>query len=131
MSAMTNITVKASDGTTDVVYTALTPSAGDRSPAKWRANANTAIPGNRPTFSMITRDNGDRTARRVVCTGSYPITAAIDGVETQRGLVPFELTMAIPQLLDADQVKEAVYQFTNLCVSTLVRGALNDGYAPT
>lgn len=39
MPQMANITVKKADGTTDVVYTALTPAGGDNSPARWSANA--------------------------------------------------------------------------------------------
>lgn len=39
MPNMANITVKKADGTTDVVYTALTPSAGDKTSARWSLTA--------------------------------------------------------------------------------------------
>lgn len=39
MPTLSNITVKKNDGTTDVIYTGVAPSAGDKSPAVLRNNS--------------------------------------------------------------------------------------------
>ena len=65
MAQISDITVKKADGTTDVVYVAATPSAGDKSPAVWTQNAFSGIQGFRPRFEVQTQDNGAGNVRQM------------------------------------------------------------------
>jgi len=87
MPQIANITVKAANGTTDVVYTAMTPSSGDTTPAFWRAEGSGASASLRATFQLSSKWNGPKTARRVTGAFQYPQTATVDGVE--RSLTAF------------------------------------------
>lgn len=131
MPNIADITVKAANGTTDVVYTALTPSAGDKVPARWRANAASTIPSHRPMFELVAADNGTRDGRRVRFSGKYPVLQTVESVETVVAIVPFEGSFMIPQNVDATLVSQAVAQLTNLTVAALIRQCINEGQAPT
>lgn len=131
MPQMANITIKKADGTTDVVYTALTPSAGDSVAAQWRANAVSTIAGHRPQLSMQTQNNGTRTGRKVRIALMYPVTQTVGGVETKIGIIPLELTGTIGLNFSDDVVAEAVHQFGNALVSVLIRDSLKAGFSPT
>lgn len=132
MPTMANITIKKKDGTTDVVWSASQPSAGDKTPAKWRSNTVHSVLGFRPVFQMACADNADGSGRRITVDGAYPLIATENGVEVRKGIVPFKATMLIPQFFtDPAQLDEAIYQFGNLLVSSLVRQSIQEGFAPT
>jgi transcriptional regulator of met regulon len=59
MPAMANITVKKADDTTDVIYVAISPSAGDKVPAIWQVTASQPI----KVFDRISRSRPRRTLR--------------------------------------------------------------------
>lgn len=127
MSNMANITVKAANGTTDVVYNALTPSAGDSVSAMWRPNAASTIAGHRPVVQMRTQFNGPRTARRVHFSGKFPVIADSVVVAT----IPVEYNITLPMGIEDAAAAEAVHQFNNLLVATLVTDSIKAGFAPT
>lgn len=129
MPQMANITVKASNGTTDVVYNAATPSAGDKSPAVWRVNAANVVPMYRPSFSLVMRDNGQKTGRHVEGVLKYPIVVTEGGVPVLKATVPLSFSGTLPTNVDASLVKEASYQFGNLIASALIRGCLDEMYS--
>lgn len=132
MPNIANITVKAANGTTDVVFTALTPSAGDKSPARWRANAAHAIPAYRPIFELLGRPSGaTQNARRMEATLMYPVITQVNGVDQIAFTVPLRVDITLPQGVPQDAVKEAIYQGSNLLVSTLIRQCLEEAQAPT
>lgn len=131
MAQIANITVKKNDGTTDMVYTALVPSAGDTVPAQWRADAASTIPAHRPTLKMLTQNNSKRNARVERISFAYPVFQTIGGVEQKIGVIPMELNATIGTNFDTAIINEAVTQFGNLVVSALIRQSMKDGYAPT
>lgn len=131
MPSMANITVKASNGTTDVVYVAAVPSAGDRSPAKWTVEAANVRPAYRPTLTLVSRDNGPKTARVMEIELSHPIIEAVNGIDTVTGTVPIRVSLILPTKLSSVAVKEPVYQIGNILASAVMRGALEVGYAHT
>lgn len=131
MPQMANVTVKAADGTTDVVYTALTPSAGDSVPAKWRVETAAAVVANRPTQSMLAQDTTKKDARKVILRGKYPVSRTVNGEVVQVGVIPLELSGVIGLQFTQAEIDEAVMQHTNFCVSALIRNSFKAGYAPT
>lgn len=131
MPQMANVTVKAANGTTDVIYTAQTPSAGDSSPAQWSANAASAARAYRPVIRMVSQPNGPKTARRVTITGKYPVVRVIGGEQTLVGTIPLEFSALLPNLVTDAEAQEATRQFENFLVATLPRECIEQGFAAT
>lgn len=132
MPSMANITVKKNDGTTDATYTAVVPSAGDKSPAVWRNNGMGTAPAHRTEYSMVSSWNGPRTARKVTVKYMYPITAV--GTDGKTNVVDRAWRTEeyiIPQTMPDADINEFVSQSANLGVSTLVKDCLKSGYAAT
>lgn len=130
MPSMANITVKDS-ASVDVIYVAAVPSAGDRSPAIWRANALSPIIGFRPSFSVMTRDNQKQSGRIMEASFRFPVLGTIDGQTVLLATVPFTFAGTIPTNIDSTLALNAFTQFGNLCAASLIRSVVSDGYAPT
>lgn len=130
MPSMANITVKNA-ANADVVYVAAVPSAGDKNPATWRANALSALIALRPTFSVATRDNQRQNGRVLDASFRFPIWDTVNGVPTLLATVPFSLTGTLPTNVDSDDVADAFTQLGNLIASALIRSVALEGYAPT
>lgn len=133
MPQMADITVKKADGTTNIVYTALTPSSGDKTSAQWRSETAGAAPGLRPTFEMQSQWNGPRTARRANFSGQYPytVTDTTTSQTTVKARIPFQASFVLPVEIPDTVIAEAVAQITNLVASALVQSSVKMGYAPT
>lgn len=133
MPSMANITVKAANGTTDVVYTAMAPSSGDGVAAVWRNEAAGAATAFKPSFSLVSKFNGNKTARRLNATYYMPQTAtdSTTGLTRVVNSIPITFSCALPIEVPQTNIDEAVHQLTNLLSSTLVRDALKAGYAPS
>jgi hypothetical protein len=136
MAAIANITVKKADGTTDIVYDAISGSGGDNSPAVWRQDTGAAagLPvGLRSWLKMLTKWNGPKSARQV--TFEYVSPYALQDSTTTKYSASDRVVVTgiitIPQAIPASQINEAVYQSLNLLASTLVKSSAASGYAPT
>lgn len=137
MPSMASITVKKADGTTDIVYDAITASGGDNSPAVWRQDTGAAagLPvGLRPTFKLLSKWNGPKTARVLVPEFVYPyavqdstttLYSAKDRVVFSNG------AFTMPQAIPSSSLNEAAAQGENLLASALVKSCIQAGYAPT
>lgn len=133
MPQMANITVKNAAGT-DVVYVAASPSAGDKTPAVWTQNALSGMAGLRPKFTVTSRNGGENgNVRRVDFTLEYPVsyTDSTTSRDIWLASVKFTGSVALPSSVSTDDWDEAFTQAGNLLVSSLVRDAVSDGYAPT
>lgn len=128
MPNMASITVKNA-ANADVIYVAASPSAGDRSPALWRANAASPIIGFRPSLSVLTRDNANRNGRIIQGTFKGPIVAAVSGVDTLLATVPLSFSGTLPTNVSSALVADMYIQFGNLLVSTLLRSIAEEGYS--
>lgn len=133
MPSMANITVKAANGTTDVVYTGVSPSSGDNVPAIWRNESAGTAAAFKPTLNLSFKDNGPKTARRMASEFKWPQTAT----DTTTGLTSVVNTGFItisglfPKTMPQATVDEIVHQATNLFASTLYRDCLKSGYSAT
>lgn len=132
MTNMANITVKKNDGTTDVIYTALVPSAGDKTPAIWKNQTVGTAMAHRPEMTLISRDNGNSSARRVYDKFTYPtLVTDAQGKVTVADKLIIETTAIIPKGMPDADVNEAISQHANLHASTLFKDSYKAGYAPT
>lgn len=130
MPAMANITVLDRAGA-NVVYTAVSPSAGDRIHAVWRANALSPIIGLRPHFKVVTRDNGKQNGRIIQGDLVFPVTG-LDGVNPiVLAKVPLSFSGTLPTNVTATDVENAFVQFGNLIASALIRAVAAEGSSPT
>lgn len=130
MPAMAPITVKKNDGTTDIVYTNLAPSAGDKVFAVWSALTAAAIAAFRPIYRMASQFNGDQTTRKITTRYVYPVTAVENTVTVLKGKCIAETTWSVPMnIADAD-INEFVSQYANLNASVLAKDSVKQGYAP-
>lgn len=135
MPAMAAITVKKFDGTTDIVYDALSASGGDNSPAVWRQD--TGEVGGKPVglrklFKLLTKWNSPKTARQMTFEYVFPY-AVQDSTTTlysAKDRIVMTGIMTIPQGVPATEINEAVYQGLNLLASSLVKQSGAAGYAP-
>lgn len=132
MPQVANITVKKNDGTTDVIYTAVAPSAGDKSPAIWRNTTVGNAAAHQPQVQMVSRANGLGTARRVEVTATYPtLVTGGDGKISVADKVVVTLSGVIPLGMPTIDVNEAVSQLLNFCAAALVKDSFKTGFAPT
>jgi len=135
MPTMASITVKKNDGTTDIIYDALTASGGEGIPAVWRQDTgNTAgLPvGLRSQFSLATKWNGPKTARQVKFDLSFPY-AVQDSTTTlysAKDRVVYSGIITIPQAIPSSSINEAVAQGLNLLAAALTKSSAQAGYAP-
>ncbi|DAD52319.1 coat protein [ssRNA phage SRR6960799_23] len=134
MPDMANITVKAANGSTDVVYDKCTPSAGDSVPAIWRATAAGTSANTRPELRMTSQDVGQGSSfRRTRLTFRYPwsVTDANLGITTVKDYIQVNRDIVAPKGCPSAIVDEAVAQFANLNDSSLIVTSDQVGFAPT
>lgn len=129
---MANITVKKSDGTTDIVYTAQQPSAGDNQAAIWKDETTGTVLAGRPTLSLVARNNGSKKARRLNASYVYPKVRTDPQAQTVvLGGASGDATFLIPQDMTMTEIREFAHQFTNLMASALIKSCLITGYSAT
>jgi len=130
---MADITIKKSDGTTNVTYTQVTASGGEKSPAVWRDNSFGGTIGQRPELRVRAQANGSQTTRRV--EGSYTMPQLYTDTTTSLSKVAARanasFSAAVPLDMTDAQLSEFAAQFGNLVASTLLKSVLASGYAPT
>jgi hypothetical protein len=132
MPQMADIVVKKNDGVTNVTYTAVVPSAGDKSAALWRNQSVGTAPAHRPTLVVSSRPNGTGTARRLDYEFTYPsLVVGTDGKTTVADKFVVTCSLLVPNgMADAD-INEAAAQSANLMASTLLVSSVKAGYSPT
>lgn len=132
MPTMADITVKKADGTTNVVYTAVKPSAGDRVPAIWRSNSAAAFGAGKPELQCIARDASNG-AQRVV---TWKLVMPETYTDTTTGLVSVRYKDVASAVFTVDQRiadsfhAELAAQFPNLMISALAQDVNKTGFAP-
>lgn len=136
MPTMANITVKKFDGTTDIVYDALSASGGDGSPAVWRQDtgAVAGLPvGLRNSLQVWTQWNGPKSARQMKFNfvSPYSTQDTTTTLYSAKDRVVLTGIATIPQAIPSNVINESIYQGLNLLASTLVKSVGSSGYAPT
>lgn len=133
MPTMANIVVKKNDGTTDITYTAVTPSSGDKTPAAWKSQSVGTAPAHQPEFRLASREAGAGKKRALRSTFVYPqiatntttsVTSVID-----RAMAATDWN--IPKDMSQTDINEFVSQYANMLVATLVKDCVKAGYSAT
>lgn len=133
MTTIADITVKKADGTTNILWSAITGSGGDKSPALWRSNSTVGTVGQKPWFQVVTNSNQGKTGRRVSISAQYPMvyTDTTTTLTQIRDKGTFSGDFFVPGNLDAVNAGEFAAQIANLIASAMVVGSITSGYAPT
>lgn len=132
MPTAANVTIKKNDGTTDIVYTLVAASAGDKIPAVWRSNTVGTANAHRPVMQTWAYPNGQKTARRVQAKFVYPTTT----VDTQ-GKIQIadqligEVNVLVPQGMPDTDLNEAASQFCNWLATTMFKDTVKSAFAAT
>jgi hypothetical protein len=133
MPNLANITVKKFDGTTDVIYTGVSPASGDGSPAVWRNEAIGVAANHRPELRLTSKDVKSGKARGLRATYAYPqiatntTTSLTSVVDTMRVSADWD----IPKGMSQTDINEAAYQFGNLMAAALIKSCTASGYSAT
>lgn len=133
MTAAADITIKKADGTTNITWTLIAASGGDKSPAVWRSNTATGTPGQKPEIRCSSAGNAGFTGRRVTvdCTFPQVYTDTNTSLTQVRSRANVKLEAFVPSDMDATTASEFGAQFGNLMAAALLSGSLASGYAPT
>jgi hypothetical protein len=135
MPAMASMTVKKNDGTTDIVYDALSASGGDGSAAVWRQDtgAPAGLPvGLRPTLKLFSTWNGPKSARQMKFNFVMPY-ATQDSTTTlysAKDRIVADGIITMPQGIPSANLNE-VYQLFHLLSHALIKSSVAAGYSPT
>lgn len=130
MATIADIVIKKSDGTTNITYTAISGSAGDKSPAAWRSDSSATLRGNRDVVTLVTQDNGARTARRSNSKAVMPVARTVSGVEVVTDKVIGDLSFLVPNALTDAEISEKIDQALNMFSCPVFRAAIKAGFSP-
>lgn len=137
MPTAASITIKKSDGTTDIVYDLITASGGDNSPVVYRQDTGAAagLPvGLRATFRLMSKWNGSKTARVFNHEFEYPYAvqnSTTTRYESTDKVVFKNGSLTVPQGVPSSVISEATAQYCNLLGSSAVKAQFASGYAAT
>lgn len=138
MAQMADITVKKSDGVTNVTYSAQSPSSGDKTAAIWKLKtAGTAV-GFQPELRLTAQGaNGQVAAgvsgpvRKLRATFFYPqlVTNTTTGITSVYRQAMSSSDHTLPTDMSAADVAEYAAQFANLLASALIQSCVKEGYS--
>lgn len=132
MPGQVNVTIKKNDGTTDITYTAVAPSAGDKSPAVYRSQTVGSAAAHQPEMRITSRPNGPGTARRVEGVYVYPsLVTGSDGKISVSDKFILNFSGVVPLGMATVDVLEAASQGANFIAHVQVKDVLKTGFAPT
>lgn len=133
MPQAANITVKKADGVADVIYTVISPSAGDSAPAIWRNKTVGNAVMHQPELRLSSKEANGGKERRLRATFVYPQVA----VNTTTGITSVvDKSMAsadwtISKSMSDAAMLEFAHQFANLLYATLTKSCVIDGVSAT
>lgn len=131
MPSMANITVKKNDGTTDIVYTGVSPSSGDATAAIWKSQTVGSAPAHQPEFRLTGRDASSGLKRALRSTYVYPqiatdtttsLTSVVDRAQA-------DTNWNFPKGMSQADINEFVSQYANMLVATLIKDCVKQGYS--
>lgn len=133
MPSIANITVKKNDGTTDIIYTGVSPSSGDKTPAVWKAQSVGSAPNHQPELRLISREASNGAKRGLRSTYVMPqiATNSTTGITSVVNSAMASTDWNFPKGMDQAAINEFVSQYANLLVSTLVKDCIKSGYSAT
>lgn len=133
MPAIANITVKKNDNTTDIVWTGISPSAGDGVPAIWRSQTVGNAAAHQPELRLSAKDGSNGAKRVMRVTYVYPqiSTNTTTGVTSVVDKMAFAGDWQLPKGMAATDINEACSQLAHMLASTLLKDCAKQGFSAT
>jgi hypothetical protein len=133
VSSISNITVKKDDGATDIIYVAKSPSSGDGTPARWRADSAGTADAFKPELTVAGHLNGGGTARWLNFRYTMPhvFTDSTTSLSAVNSRAQASLDMSFPVSMPDSVTNEFVSQFCNLVNKTEIRTIMKEKFPPT
>jgi len=133
MTAATNYSIKKYDNATSIVYTNVKGSGGDGDAALWRSDTVAGPVGQHPWFSLTSKWNGDKTARRIDVAFAYPSVYTETNTSLQKviGVVPMSFSIVVPQGIVIADIQEASAQAVHLLSDPQTIAQIVAGFAAT
>lgn len=133
MPQLANLTVKKYDGTTDVVYTAVSPAGGDGLPAVFKNQTVGTTPGQQPELRVSARGRSKKGVPFRTMNMSYKYPKAVSNTSTGELTLSDGVTVTVHvdvnQTMSGAEINEAVYQSLNLAANSSIKAAARDGYS--
>ncbi|UUW21305.1 MAG: hypothetical protein [Sanya fiers-like virus 17] len=131
MPQMADITVKKDNGTTDIVFSAQSPSSGDGTAAVWKSTTVGTAASHQPELRLSAREGAKGARRALRATFVYPeiATNSTTGVTSVVQKALFATDVTLPKDMAATNIAEAVSQYCNLLASALIKSCLKSGYS--
>lgn len=128
-----NITVKKFDGTTDVIYTSVSPSPGDGAPAIWRNQTVGSAAAHYPEFRLSSREGSAGKERRLRSTYLYPQIAAnsTTGVTSVVEKATASTDWVVPKGMSTVDIQQFAAQYANLLAAAIIKQCVVDGVSAT
>jgi hypothetical protein len=133
MSAATDITVKKDDGATDIVYVLKSPSSGDGTPTRWRADSAGTADSFKPELTISGHLNGANTARWMNLKFTMPqvYTDTSTSLSAVASKATASLDFSFPVSMPDTVVNEAVSQLFNLINNSKLRTMFKEKFPAT
>lgn len=133
MPGLANITVKKNDGTTDIVYSGVSPASGDGTPAVWRSETIGSAMAHRPELRLTSREASKGSRRAMRATFQYPqiATDSTTGLTTVVDRAAADVNWIMPKSMTSADINEFASQFANLLASTLLKDCVKAGFSAT
>lgn len=133
MPSLANITVKKNDGTTDIVYTGISPSGGEGLPAIWKSQTVGVAQAHQPEFRLAGREANKGSRRALRSTFQYPqvATNSTTGLTSVVERMSADTNWVFPKGVPQADINEFVSQYCNLLASTLIKDCVKAGYSAT
>lgn len=133
MPAIADITVKKNDGTTNITYSAQSPSSGDGVPAIWRSTSVGTAAAHQPEFRLSSREAQKGAKRALRSTFQYPqiATNSTTGLTSVVDRASFDTNVVLSKGMTASDINEACAQYANLLASALIQQCLKAGFSAT
>jgi hypothetical protein len=133
MPTMANMTVKKADGSTDVTFTGITASGGDKQPAIWRNESFGGTIGQRPELRVRSASNGTNSNRKVEGSFTFPqlytdTNTSLSKVATRANA---QWSASVPTDMADASLSEFAAQLGNLIAHSLIKSVHSSGYSPT
>lgn len=132
MPTAANITVKKADGTTDILWSVVAASGGDKSPAVFRSLTTSGSNGMHPELRVSSAQTASNTGRKVQYQMTFPhvytdSTTGLVKVDTRANM---QATIFVPADMPDTDLAEFAAQMGNLLASSLIKSVNSSGFAP-
>lgn len=133
MPQLADLVILKADGATNVTWSGIVASAGDKSASRHASKSVSTIPAFQPQMSIRTEANGNSAARRVHVNVVYPYTVvdANTGLTTKVSQNTFRGEWSVSQDIPQATTDEFAAQVANLIDTVLLVDVVKSQTAPT